>query len=803
MKNRIWKQSQLLIVLGGFGFALGCASEPGPANASAESLENAVMATTNQVEAADAVVTSEPIQTVPPVPIETTPGVSEVIKLVQNGVDEGVILAYIENSDSFGVLSTEEVTYLRDIGVDAKLVTAMIRRGHALQNQSAAQTAEETAASQRAASQTEMAPNPTPQPPVVTQGTPVTVAPQSVVNAPSTPIVVESDPVVIQQPQQQVTVTYFQETLSPYGTWVELPDYGWTWRPTIAVADPYWRPYHHGGRWLYSDLGWYWQSDYSWGWAPFHYGRWFRHYHYGWMWHPGTVWGPSWVTWRRTPLYCGWAPLPPWTHYQHGPHGFGLYYHDRLVDAHFGFGLSYHHYTFLPFRHFGDRHPYHHYLPYSHVRDVYQNSTVINNYFIGPNKVVINKGIDRKQVAALSRNEIKTVAVKELPIGAGQVIKPDRIERRGDRAVIYKPNPQVAPTSVQTPLVNVSRQEIRSAFVPEGRRIEQRQGQAMPSEPARRPVLSTAGHRSVAPSAPSGPLNSSRVSRSSSQGVPITRIDPRSVASGLERQPAAPLAVNPSPAGAPPGSAAPAASRAIAPAAPTPAVQPEHWSQALGFPRTTESRQQPAVSTPQAIQSPSPSTFRSPSSGYSRPALNMGSQAASSSVLPMENRTIVPPPSTPAPISRSLQEPRSSRVITAPSRSYAPQFPNANPAPAFPSRSEPLSAPAYTPPRAVPQPSGPAMPAPRSIPTPAFQRPIVTTPSPAIRPSAPSFPSPSPRSVAPPSFSRPAMTPSAPAPSIRPGTLSGGSVPRPAPTPAPAPSAGSDPRRGGERSSSR
>ena len=64
--------------------------------------------------------------------------------------------------------------------------------------------------------------------------------------------------------------------------------------------------------------GWYWMSDYSWGWAPFHYGRWFHHARFGWCWMPDTVWGPSWVTWRYSDDYCGWAPLPPGAIYRAG-----------------------------------------------------------------------------------------------------------------------------------------------------------------------------------------------------------------------------------------------------------------------------------------------------------------------------------------------------------------------------------------------------------------------------------------------------------------------------------------------------
>ncbi|MCE2694183.1 MAG: hypothetical protein LW645_07940 [Verrucomicrobiaceae bacterium] len=43
----------------------------------------------------------------------------------------------------------------------------------------------------------------------------------------------------------------------------------------------------------------------------YHYGRWANVERHGWIWVPGTEWGPGWVSWRHSPRYVGWAPLPP------------------------------------------------------------------------------------------------------------------------------------------------------------------------------------------------------------------------------------------------------------------------------------------------------------------------------------------------------------------------------------------------------------------------------------------------------------------------------------------------------------
>ena len=113
-----------------------------------------------------------------------------------------------------------------------------------------------------------------------------------------------------QQPyaEQSQTDQVFYDELSPYGQWIDYPEYGYVWQFNVG---PDFRPYVTNGQWVYSDAGWTWASNYSWGWAPFHYGRWFYDGSYGWLWEPGHQWAPAWVTWGQSGNYYGWAPVPP------------------------------------------------------------------------------------------------------------------------------------------------------------------------------------------------------------------------------------------------------------------------------------------------------------------------------------------------------------------------------------------------------------------------------------------------------------------------------------------------------------
>jgi flagellar biosynthesis GTPase FlhF len=106
-----------------------------------------------------------------------------------------------------------------------------------------------------------------------------------------------------------ISLQTFYDELSPYGTWIQDPQYGYVWRPDVNQSD--FRPYYTNGRWAMTEYGNTWVSNYDWGWAPFHYGRWVINSYRQWIWLPDTNWGPAWVDWRSGDGYYGWAPMAP------------------------------------------------------------------------------------------------------------------------------------------------------------------------------------------------------------------------------------------------------------------------------------------------------------------------------------------------------------------------------------------------------------------------------------------------------------------------------------------------------------
>jgi hypothetical protein len=109
-------------------------------------------------------------------------------------------------------------------------------------------------------------------------------------------------------PAQAPDAYSFEQGLSPYGQWVDTPEYGRVWVPSNVGPD--WQPYTDG-RWVDTEWGWSFASTVPWGWATYHYGRWGFGLGVGWFWVPGFAWAPAWVSWRYSPGFVCWTPYAP------------------------------------------------------------------------------------------------------------------------------------------------------------------------------------------------------------------------------------------------------------------------------------------------------------------------------------------------------------------------------------------------------------------------------------------------------------------------------------------------------------
>ncbi|MDX1951730.1 MAG: DUF6600 domain-containing protein [Verrucomicrobiota bacterium] len=437
MKPVLTRALQYLTILSAAILFQGCEVEGGDAAAPSDvsttvTATNSVTQTNATVANTQTTIINAAPAPVPPPTVDLSAPVLEIIKLAQANVGDSVLLAFIAKSENAFDLDADDILYLTDLGISDEVLAAMLNKeGKSLEAFSPSTNA--IAATPPAGPQ----PAPEPQVEVTTNyvaipGAVSTPAP-TVSEQPSATEVIATAP-----PVQQVTYSYFYSSLSPYGTWVEVPEYGYVWQPTVAVVDTGWRPYVNRGRWLYSDAGWYWHSDYSWGWAPFHYGRWACPPGRGWIWIPDTTWGPSWVSWRYSRGYCGWAPLPPAACYRPG---IGFTYYNSRVAVSFGFGLGYSDYCFVPTARFCDPRPWRHRVPYHQNNTIYKDSTVINNYIVGNNNTIINEGISRDTIATASRTEIRKVSIRDVDAGNARTIRPNQIASAGGESVVYRPTP--------------------------------------------------------------------------------------------------------------------------------------------------------------------------------------------------------------------------------------------------------------------------------------------------------------------------------------------------------------------------
>jgi len=215
-----------------------------------------------------------------------------------------------------------------------------------------------------------------------------------------------------------VTYQTFYDELSPYGQWVDYPNYGYVWVPD---AGPDFRPYSTNGHWVYTDdYEWMWVSDYDWGWGPFHYGRWEEDNDYGWFWVPGYEWSPAWVAWRDGGDYYGWAPLRP---------GINISINFNIG----GYSPPYDYWSFAPRRYITSP------RIFDYCVDRRQNVTIINYTTIiinNNNRYSTNYGFR----SGPSRYEAERYCGRINPVRFRDSYNPGRTQFRNNEVSFYRPN---------------------------------------------------------------------------------------------------------------------------------------------------------------------------------------------------------------------------------------------------------------------------------------------------------------------------------------------------------------------------
>lgn len=384
-----------------------------------------------------------------PPPLNVSPGMEEIFRMARSGVSEEVLTAFIEHSGRAYHPNSDEIIYLKDLGVAPNTIAAIIQTG----------TGNARTDGQAVADAPDQVGNTRDDVSVVGKDGKTTVNVTTHNHYAAAPQSLEDQAAVdgaVAQPAAQETVdlSYFKSALSPYGSWVYIDGVGECWRPTVSVVNASWRPYYDAGRWIYSDAGWYWLSDYSWGWAPFHYGRWHLSAGSGWVWAPGYNWGPAWVSWRRTSTYCGWAPLPA---YRWGA-GYGYY----GSGWSFSFGISWGSYCWVPYRYCYGYYPRYYSAPSAINQEIYNNSTVIKPTIIGDNNTIIINGPNATTVAKAANTEIRQVRIRDTTNLRDPGPK-DYIENGGQSLAAFRPTVRSSDTRSASSEVRRSR---TSAAVP-------------------------------------------------------------------------------------------------------------------------------------------------------------------------------------------------------------------------------------------------------------------------------------------------------------------------------------------------
>jgi len=317
------------------------------------------------------------------------PGLQEVIKLSKAQMGDDVILGYINKSGTTFNLTADDILYLKDQGVSQPVLSALLQA--------------------KPATPAPVAPAPAPVPQAAPAGALQPAAPPPGGPPPAAPTA-------------EVNFNYFHDQLAPFGTWVNVGGVMY-WRPDLAVrANPDWRPYYDMGKWVQTENGLFWQSDYQWGDIPFHYGRWVHDPALGWLWLPEYEWGPAWVFWRHaeTDGAIGWAPLPVGAVVVEG----GYIWHGARMGLEFDFGLGEGVFVFVGYDHFhegffrmrGREYAWH--IHGDRFHEFYHRSVVRNEFHRDEHGRFVNHGIGHERMAAVTHGRVEHANFEERkPVG--------------------------------------------------------------------------------------------------------------------------------------------------------------------------------------------------------------------------------------------------------------------------------------------------------------------------------------------------------------------------------------------------
>ncbi|MHB8338464.1 MAG: DUF6600 domain-containing protein [Ignavibacteriaceae bacterium] len=185
---------------------------------------------------------------------------------------------------------------------------------------------------------------------------------------------------------------FFYSSLSPYGSWIQINGGVNVWHPENVGYG--WSPYYYG-HWVWTNDGWYWDSDEPFGSIVYHYGRWYNDETYGWIWVPDYQWAPAWVEWRYDNDYIGWAPLPPYA-------SFSVDFGIRFTASYY---MPYQYYSFVSYRYMCNPHVYNYYLDNNFKYRIYSATKYRTNYGFSDGRV-INRGVDVDYVRQRSGERI-------------------------------------------------------------------------------------------------------------------------------------------------------------------------------------------------------------------------------------------------------------------------------------------------------------------------------------------------------------------------------------------------------------